>query len=115
VTAGKSFALTERVKLSFYAQAFNVLNHAQWLGGRIDEVAPVGYTVAQPPYLSRHRQYLTSPQFLKQPEDAAIGLETGLLTSSPRTSGKEGFAGVSGFGAPFSFSEFLKFPSRFRN
>ena len=30
VTAGKSLALAERVKLSFYAQAFNVLNHANF-------------------------------------------------------------------------------------
>jgi len=44
MTARKTFGLTERVKLSFYAQAFNVFNHPQWVGGRIEDVALIGYT-----------------------------------------------------------------------
>jgi hypothetical protein len=38
LTAGKTFTLTERIELSFYARAFNVFNHARWVGGFINDV-----------------------------------------------------------------------------
>lgn len=46
-TAGKTFTLTDRAKLSFYAQAFNLFHHAQWVAGRIDDVAPIEYTESE--------------------------------------------------------------------
>lgn len=71
VTAGKSFALTERVKLSFYAQAFNVLHHAQWVGGKIDDVAPVGYT--------------GSERSILEPSSAIFNEPSQVFSSNPRT------------------------------
>lgn len=47
MTAGKAFALTVRFKLPFYVQAFNLFNQTQWLGGRIDDVAPIEYTESE--------------------------------------------------------------------
>jgi len=108
VTAGKGFALTQRVKLSFHAQAFNVLNHAQWVGGRIDDVAPIGCTGSQRSILEPSSAIFNerSQVFSSNPRTLQLALKTGLLTFSPYTSGKEGFAGVSGFGRPFHFPSF---------
>jgi hypothetical protein len=47
VTALKRFTITERFKVEFQAQAFNVLNHPQYVGGLINDIAPVGYTGSQ--------------------------------------------------------------------
>lgn len=47
MTAGKAFTLTVRFKLPFYVQAFNLFNQTQWLGGRIDDVAPIEYTESE--------------------------------------------------------------------
>lgn len=41
LTAVKRIAITERFKLEFSARAFNVLNHAQYTGGYLNDVAPV--------------------------------------------------------------------------
>jgi hypothetical protein len=43
-TAIKRFNFTERYALEFQAQAFNVLNHAQYIPGSIDNIANTGYT-----------------------------------------------------------------------
>ena len=71
VTAGKSLALAERVKLSFYAQAFNVLNHAQWVGGRIDDRAAIGYTGSQ--------------RSMLEPSSAIFNEPSQVFSSKPRT------------------------------
>lgn len=47
MTAGKAFTLTVCFKLPFYVQAFNLFNQTQWLGGRIDDVAPIEYTESE--------------------------------------------------------------------
>ena len=47
LTALKRFTITERFKVEFQAQAFNLFNHPQWVGGRLNDVAPIGYTGAQ--------------------------------------------------------------------
>jgi len=46
-TALKRFTITERFKVEFQAQAFNVLNHPQYVGGFLNDIAPVGYTGSQ--------------------------------------------------------------------
>lgn len=41
LTAVKRFNITERVAFEFQAQAFNVLNHPQYIAGSLNDVAPV--------------------------------------------------------------------------
>lgn len=47
VTALKRFAINERFKIEFQAQAFNVFNHPQFVGGNINDIAPIGFTGSQ--------------------------------------------------------------------
>lgn len=44
MSALKRFTITERYKVEFQAQFFNVLNHPQWVAGNINDIAPVGFT-----------------------------------------------------------------------
>jgi hypothetical protein len=44
VTAMKRINFTERVAMQFEARAFNVLNHPQYTGGLLNDVAPIGAT-----------------------------------------------------------------------
>ena len=44
LTAVKRFSLTERMKFEFQAQALNVFNHSQYVGGYISSVQPIGFT-----------------------------------------------------------------------
>jgi hypothetical protein len=44
VTAVKRFSLTERYKIEFSANAFNVLNHPQFIPGSLNDIASIGYT-----------------------------------------------------------------------
>jgi len=43
-TAAKRFNVTERFALEFSARVGNVLNHPQYVGGFINDVAPLGFT-----------------------------------------------------------------------
>ena len=43
-TAVKRFNVTEHYRMEFQAQAFNVLNHAQYIPGTIDNINSPGYT-----------------------------------------------------------------------
>jgi hypothetical protein len=47
VTAVKRFTITERFKVEFIAGAFNVFNHPQYVGGFINDIAPIGFTGSQ--------------------------------------------------------------------
>jgi hypothetical protein len=44
LTFAKSFNFTERVKIQFAGRFFNILNHPQYIGGYISDVAPIGFT-----------------------------------------------------------------------
>jgi hypothetical protein len=44
VTALKRFTITERFKVEFQAQVFNLFNHPQYVGGFINDIAPLGFT-----------------------------------------------------------------------
>jgi hypothetical protein len=44
LTAMKRITFTERFRMEFYAQAFNLFNHPQYVGGRINDIAPLGFT-----------------------------------------------------------------------
>lgn len=71
LTAGKTITLTERMKLSFQAQAFNVFNHAQWVGGLINDVAPIGFTGFQRSVL--------------EPSSSLFNTPSAVFSSNPRT------------------------------
>ncbi|MGA9584279.1 MAG: hypothetical protein WBQ95_03065, partial [Terracidiphilus sp.] len=43
-TATKRFSFTERYSIQFVAAAFNVLNHAQYIPGTVDNINSPGYT-----------------------------------------------------------------------
>jgi Carboxypeptidase regulatory-like domain len=44
MTLAKAFSLTERYKIQFAARFINILNHSQYVGGFISDVAPIGFT-----------------------------------------------------------------------
>jgi len=44
ITALKRFSITERFRIEFQVQAFNVFNHPQYVGGYINDIAPLGFT-----------------------------------------------------------------------
>jgi len=47
LTALKRFNITERFRIEFQVQAFNVFNHPQYVGGFINDIAPLGFTGSQ--------------------------------------------------------------------
>jgi len=47
ITALKRFTITERFKVEFQAQVFNLFNHPQYVGGFINDIAPLGFTGSQ--------------------------------------------------------------------
>lgn len=77
LTAGKTISLTERMKLSFQAQAFNVFNHAQWVGGYINDVAPIGYKGSQRNMLEPDNAHFNRPQdvFSSNPRTLQLALK----------------------------------------
>ena len=44
VTFAKSVNFKENVKFRFDARFFNIFNHAQYVGGYLSDVAPIGFT-----------------------------------------------------------------------
>jgi hypothetical protein len=43
-TIAKSVSITEKYKVRFDGRFFNILNHSQYIGGNISDVAPIGFT-----------------------------------------------------------------------
>jgi len=43
-TIAKSINITERYKFQFAGRFFNILNHPQYVGGNLSDVAPIGFT-----------------------------------------------------------------------
>jgi hypothetical protein len=44
MTVSKRINLTERYRVEFQVQAFNLFNHAQYIGGYLNDVASIGFT-----------------------------------------------------------------------
>ncbi|SPE26951.1 hypothetical protein SBA3_1330016 [Candidatus Sulfopaludibacter sp. SbA3] len=44
MTFAKMVNVKERYKLQFAARFFNIMNHPQYIGGLISDVAPIGFT-----------------------------------------------------------------------
>jgi len=45
ITLAKNFNVTEKYRLQFAARVFNLFNHAQYIGGFINDVAPAGTSI----------------------------------------------------------------------
>ncbi|MBV9155545.1 MAG: TonB-dependent receptor, partial [Acidobacteriaceae bacterium] len=72
VTAAKRFNFTERSSLEFSARLFNVLNHPQYVGGSINDVAPVAATSES------QREFL-------EPQNQFFGQLSQVWSSNPRS------------------------------
>ena len=71
LTAVKRITLTERFRIELQAQAFNLFNHPQWVGGRLNDVAPIGYTGSQVSAL--------------EPQNAAFNQPSAVFASNSRS------------------------------
>ena len=58
ITVSKGINFTERYKVEFQAQSFNLLNHPQFVGGYLNDVASIGFTGAE-----RNMLIPTNPSF----------------------------------------------------
>jgi hypothetical protein len=67
----KRLSFSERFKVEFQAQAFNVMNHPQYVGGYLNDIASIGFTGSQ-----RNMLLPTNSQF-NQPQS--------VFSSNPRT------------------------------
>jgi hypothetical protein len=78
VTALKRFSITERFRIEFQVQALNVLNHPQYVGGFLNDVAPaVGFTGSQRNILEPQNPTFNQPSavFLSNARTLQLGLK----------------------------------------
>jgi hypothetical protein len=61
VSAVKRFTITERFRIEFQVQALNVLNHPQYVGGFLNDIAPIGYTGSQRTILEPQNSTFNNP------------------------------------------------------
>ncbi len=70
VAAGKTIAFSERYKVTFMVQAINLFNHPQWIGGYLNDIAPIGYTGSQ--------------RSMLEPQSALFNTPSAVFSSNPR-------------------------------
>jgi hypothetical protein len=77
ITALKRFTITERFKVEFQAQAFNLFNHPQYVGGFINDIAPIGFTGSQRNVLIPSDASFNTPstQFASNARTLQLGLK----------------------------------------
>jgi Carboxypeptidase regulatory-like domain/TonB dependent receptor len=77
VTAGKRITITERYRVEFQAQAFNVFNHAQYIGGFLNDVASIGFTQTERSMLIPSDSHFNQPQtvFSSNPRTLQLALK----------------------------------------
>jgi hypothetical protein len=77
ITAVKRISITERFRVEFLAQAFNVFNHPQYAGGLLNDIAPVGYTGSEVNVLRPQNPDFNKPasQFLSNARALQLGLK----------------------------------------
>jgi hypothetical protein len=77
ITALKRFTITERFKVEFQAQAFNLFNHPQYVGGFINDIAPLGFTGSQRNVLIPADSSFNNPssQFVSNARTLQLGLK----------------------------------------
>jgi len=72
MTLAKRFNIREQRSVEFSARIFNILNHPQYVGGSISDVAPVGATS-------------TDQRLFMEPQNALFGQITQVWSSNPRS------------------------------
>ncbi len=73
LTALKRFTITERFRVEFRASATNVLNHAQYVGGFLNDVAPI----PNPGFITFQRNML-------EPQNPSFNNPSSVFSSNPR-------------------------------
>ena len=68
MTFGKAFSITERARVQFEGRFLNILNHPQWTGGYLNDVAPIGYTGT-----SQHNFLIPSSSLFMVPQHVFSG------------------------------------------
>lgn len=71
MTAVKRFTLTERYRIEFQTQFYNIMNHPQFVGGSLNDIAPVSFTGSQVNVL--------------RPSSADFNIPSTQFSSNPRT------------------------------
>jgi hypothetical protein len=71
LTAVKRFTITERYRVEFQAQASNLFNHPQWIGGYLNDIAPIGFTGFQ--------------RGILEPQQALFNQPSQVFSGNPRT------------------------------
>lgn len=72
LSATKQFNVTERFQLQFSARVLNVLNHPQYIGGFLSDVAPIGFTG------NLQREVI-------EPQTTSFGIPSQGFSSNPRS------------------------------
>ncbi len=77
MTISKGINLTERYKIEFQMQAFNMFNHAQYIGGYLNDVASIGFTGPERNMLIPNNPDFNKPQtvFSSNPRNLQLGLK----------------------------------------
>jgi Carboxypeptidase regulatory-like domain len=77
MTVVKRFTITERFKIEFQAQAFNLFNHPQYIGGFLNDIAPIGFTGSQVNVLRPQNADFNLPatQFASNARTLQLGLK----------------------------------------
>ena len=77
ITVQKRVNITERFNVQFQAQAFNLFNHPQYVGGYLNDVGSIGYTGAERQMLIPNNSDFNQPQsvFLSNARTLQLGLK----------------------------------------
>lgn len=78
INVAKSFNITERMKIQISARAFNVLNHPQYTGGFLNDVAPAGTAGSQDVTSGSVRGFM-------EPQNPLFGQISQVWSSNPRS------------------------------
>jgi len=79
LTAMKRITFTERFRVEFYAQFFNLLNHPQYVGGRINDIAALGFTGAERTMLTPSNSNFNNPSAVFASNARALTLALKIL------------------------------------
>ena len=77
LTLSKRINLTERFNIQFQVQSFNLLNHAQYIGGYLNDVASIGFTGPERNMLISSNPDFNKPQtvFSSNPRTLQLALK----------------------------------------
>jgi hypothetical protein len=77
MTAIKRFSINERFKVEFRASASNLFNHAQYIGGELNDVQPLGFTGSERAILEPSSPNFNQPStvFSSNPRQLTLALK----------------------------------------